>query len=287
MNNFILGAGVNGLICAHLLKDYKVLGYPNGSQDVSHFPLGPRFLHFSENLKTLLSELKLDTDTVTVKIGYYYKGKMHNECPENLRIEYFKKTRGDINFFKSSMSAGKNSITAFKTKPHEFYNELLLRHKERVVKEYASKIVLSSKKLTTSKEREFQYENLISTIPAPDFFNITRQFKKVSEFKSSDKYFYLAENFIDLKEYDYVYFPEAKEKIQRVGKYKNKLVIETNKPLIDSRIAIYNFIKLKNAQIISDTKVPNVKNVFFIGRYACWNHSKKINEVIDDVKKII
>ncbi|KKL53813.1 hypothetical protein LCGC14_2271700, partial [marine sediment metagenome] len=119
------------------------------------------------------------------------------------------------------------------------------------------------------------------------FFSLVNMPIITSSLKASDKYFYLTEQFLNLGDYDYVYFPEKVNNafnINRATKFKNKLIIETNKPFICDKIKAYAFLRFKNMQMARKVKLPSFKNITYIGRYACWDHSKKIKEVIEDVK---
>jgi len=287
MSNFILGAGINGLLCGYLLKDFKIIGYSKQAQEATNFPLGPRFLHFSVELKALLKELKLPTDIKVIKVGYYYKGALHDDCPEDLRQQYFNKTRGKFKPFGSSMSANKNKINVFSnTSPKKLYNKLYKIVKSKIIEERVTDINRNEKLLFTSNYNEFKYNKLISTIPAPAFYYVCKQPLIASTFKANPKHFYLIDKFINLGSYEYVYFPEADNKIDRVSVHNDKLVAESSKKLNDeTNFKIYLRLKINNLQIANNINVVS-NDIKFIGRYACWNHSKKINEVLNDIKNL-
>ncbi len=301
MNKFILGSGINGLIAGYYLPGYTIIGKINHSQESAEFPLGPRFLHFNKHTAQLLCDLGLDDCNLkTLKIGYFYNGSLHDEVSEKLAIEYFKKTRGDhTTKFDSAMSGGKKSITVFKTTMQQLYDKLLKRVSNivisnRLIDENVYAINEISKVLITESRARFSYKKLVSTIPANVFFRLIRSPIMAAQFETKEKVFVRSRKILDLEDYDYVYFPEANEIIHRLGNTDTgSQIIETDdfgyRALAysqDKDIVIYGSIRLPNAQMTNKVDVIEPNDVKFIGRYACWNHSKKIGEVISDVKDL-
>jgi protoporphyrinogen oxidase len=280
MTDYILGAGINGLLSAYFLKSYKVIGLSE-TQDSNSFPLGPRLLHYSLPLQELLQELKLDDTIKKIKIGYFYDDSLHNTIPDNLKKQYFLKSRGAVkNTKKSYMSGELTSILVFKATPQELFNRLKEVVGPRIIEEKITCIDPKNRRVMTDANT-YTYTKLISTLPAPVFFRLTGRISVALTFFAREKKFFLTNKFIDIKDYEYVYFPEIKNHIHRITKFEDKLVVECEKDIeaIGSKV-------IKNMQICSDAKVPTVKDTVFIGRYACWNHSKKINEVVEDVKNL-
>ena len=287
-NNYILGAGINGLIAAHYLKDYKIIGFTN-CQEAHDFPLGPRYIHYSENVKELLSDLKLSTDTEIVKIGYFLDGAIENTATDEFRKDYFYKTRGKGKPFKSSMSGDKNKLKVFKVKPDELYKTLLEKYQDRVIKEKITSIN-RFKLIITTEQQTYEAGKIVTTLPAPIFFRLTGEHRIAECFKAKPKIFYLVQDNFDFEGYDYIYFADADTPMTRATKFGTHLIaevanIEDCEEFEKQRVIIKKVV-LPNAQITNKAVFGSLNPIKCIGRFACWKHNKKINEVVEDVRRL-
>ena len=288
-NNYILGAGINGLIVSHYLPDYKIIGLTT-CQESNDFPLGPRYIHYSKDVEEFLKNLNLDITTEKVKIGYSSKGIIDGTATEQFRKDYFYKTRGKGKPFESSMSNDKNTIKVFKIKPDELYKVLLNNLQNRIIKEKI--IAIDRFKLIIETEQQtYEANKLISTLPAPIFFRLTGEHTIAECFKTKPKIFFLVKSNFDFEGYDYIYFSDEEEIMTRATKFEDKMIIEIANEedckKIEQKEDIIKKVILPNAQIINKVNFGNMYPIICIGRFACWNHSKKINEVVEDIKKVI
>jgi len=281
--NFILGAGINGLISAFYLHNYKVIGFTTEAQDNQRFSLGIRLLHKSREMKKLLESLGLSTETRKIKVGYYYEDRLHKTVTPRLMVEYFNKTRAFNGFFKSAMSGGKNNYEVFEVTMAELYNTLMEKVKDRITEERVTKIDLLRREIQLIDGKILLFNKMVNTLPAPVFYNLAGMDLVAKRFKALPKTFHTTNKFMDLGDYDYVYFPEKNDPIHRITNLEYGFVVEGN--LAETDIKIEDTIIINNAQIASDRKaISPLIDIRFIGRYATWDHGKKVNEVIRDVK---
>lgn len=291
MSKYVIGGGISGLIFSFYNPEYKIFSKQIGGQLDSKIPLGPRIIQKTEETKQLLEDLGIEAKVKTARIGYYYEGEIHEKCPEHLLVEYYKKSRclSEVDLCEipsSAMSGSKESL--------EYYDVSF----EKIIKSLSSKVdILSSDvKMITDKalltydlvngENSFKYENIISTIPAPSFCRIYHP-------RIKHKFKYLGKIFMSIPldkkligDFDYVYFPTNEFLFHRATKAgKDKLVIEytynQNKkfdPPAWKNSSGTEYIEI--GQIIPNTIDFFIENVYFLGRYAAWDHSIKIQDVI-------
>lgn len=293
---YIIGGGLTGLIFAFYNPEYVVLSENIGGQVSNQILLGPRLLQKHKNTEILLNDLGIEKKIKIAKIGYYYDGKFHDNCPQNLRVDYYRKTRciKDLNLStipNSIMSEGKTEIEYYDIN----FNTLLekLTKNTKVIRHNVCHI--NSKKMFFTLHDEInkkhEYEYLVSTIPAPSFYVIYKpSIKKLAHYS---KLTYLSKQFIVIDdviipdEFDYVYYPESFIPWHRITKFGNKSVVEytgkfnregSNMKRFWSNVVDYHYMEFGQIQEGTPVRVPCVT---YLGRYAEWDHSIKIQDVIE------
>jgi len=157
----------------------------------------------------------------------------------------------------------------------------------RVIKDRVVKI--TSEEIVTEKGR-YRYTELISTIPAPVFWELYGEEKQLK---------YFPETFVLSKTnpvpessiyWDIVYFIDKNIPYTRVSKYSNELYLYEFTGEISKKEIVKLLPKLEVISIYTDpygvviTDLNNVPppNVRFVGRFATWNHTYKIQDAIKD-----
>jgi hypothetical protein len=284
--NIVLGGGIAGLIYSFYNPDTILISENIGGQFVAPFQLGPRLIHQDCYTERLLVDLNLyfSTKIKTVNVGYFYDGKLTNKNTEKNKREYFKRTRLSSSVpYSSVMSSGKNKYHVYDISEDVLIQTLLVNSKSNFVIDSIEKIDLYDHKVHTKKQNIFEYENLISTIPANIFYKLSNLPQIANLFTSLPTTFRYSEkledNFPDFPDYDYVYVTDLKYSFHRITRVENGYVYEINDNLTSGE----NTLILKTGQLIQNVFNISVPNVEFIGRYAKWDHSIKINEVLKQV----
>ncbi|MCL6579737.1 MAG: NAD(P)/FAD-dependent oxidoreductase [Candidatus Bathyarchaeota archaeon] len=293
MRNFILGGGISGLICAYYNPSYTIISKNTGGQLKSPFPLGPQYLHRTPEVEELLMELHLPTDVKEVKIGYFYKGKFITPKDAHQR-EYWRKTRGNAPFTGECMMRKTENFEAYTTSPQYLMEALKLRVRNVILAE-AYHIDLDERKISCW-EGDFKYDNLISTIPLPEFMKMSNRGTAVLSWHPI--HFEYAETVEDGvlerilwkegREFDFIYFPWEGVDFYRITKLQEPYcVLEyTTSPFYEAyEIKVLKTHSIKYGKIIAGD-APEIEDVTFIGRYAKWDPKYFIHNVIRDAKRI-
>ena len=295
--HYIIGGGISGLIASLYNKDFKIISNDIGGQ-FGKKNLGPRILQVSKSSFNLLNDLNLRAKTKTCKIGFKIGDHFVDSVSKEDRVKYYLKSRciNDINLsvqykqeYSSSMSDGKSEIDYYDVSWQDIIEALIERTSAPIIGK-VSKIDLVKKELTIVDENNLsfvnKYEKLISTIPAPVFYKLSG--KKYEFLRYASKLFVLSSNY-DIKDYDYVYFPENKNKCNRITKVKDNLY-SVEYTFINRNYLSFNTVNsidmqmLPIGQIISGS-VEKLENFEFLGRFAEWQHNVRITEVIEKSRR--
>lgn len=290
MSRYILGGGIAGLITAYYNPEYTLVSDQLGGQ-MADTGLGPRILEVNENSATLLGDLGYDTIKVkTAKIGYMVCNQYLDHLGKSFRENYYMKSRylKELKEVpKSVMSDGKNEIKYFDIDWNELIGKLLKGIKSHAILGRVSFIDTVNKEIIVEQEGEqmgYSYDKLLSTLPAPLFYKLSR-LKATETLNFVPKTFIIVPEFFDMKDFDYVYFPGNEVEYHRVTKLGN------------GNVAVEYTTEVKSDTLVKDwTNVIDVKTLFggqiqsgavdyfddiiFVGRYACWDHDLKTDDVV-------
>ena len=278
----IIGGGIAGLIYALYNPEFIIITDKVGGQFNAPFQLGPRFLHATDSSKRFLKDINVEYPLKKVKVGFYYNGEIHSENTEENRKKYFEKTRGiTAEPYKSSMSDGSNEFDAYDVGPEELVKLLEEKLKDRIIIDKISNINLE--KQIVKGDKEYEYEELVITIPRSIFYFLVGRPDDASNFKSLPTSFYKVDTastqYGYIYDYDYVYYSESQLYHRITNLQDGSLVIEYKGiPAIEG----IDKFTLKIGQIIerNDTNIfPD--NISFFGRFATWKHKMRINDLLD------
>jgi len=287
MNRIILGGGISGLICGVLEPSALILTDTIGGVAKTE-SIAPFMIHFSEKAMQFLNAIQCPYKLSVCKVGYYYEGKIHDVLPVEFAKEYYIKSRGRMPE-PSEYEAKKKHEGDF------LYLDVRLQElidcmvgiiemkRTRIKLCQIEGISFDRREVRTNKGKFLFYNDLISTLPAHIFFSVIN--RRDIEFLARGKRFEeRTASEYDIKNYDYVYFPEQKIKELRITKQSSEKYIHeyTWRPLVDEKkeggIVSY-------AYILEPKKIPKVKGVKFVGRYAEWNDELLIHNVIERLMK--
>lgn len=284
----IIGGGISGLIAAFYNEDYFLISKDIGGQMVNNF-LGPRILEIDEYSEMFLDDLGIEKVEKVAKIGFMDSEEVKTESDSDFRLKYYLKSRcldKALNIPDSIMSQGKNYINYYDVDWNYVVDKIKSKIKDKIINSNVSYIDVESNTLLLDDGRIIEYEDIISTIPAPIFYKLINETAGV-EFKFIPKLFIVVDKInIDMKNFDYVYCL-GNNKFHRITKINdNKYAIEyTTKERYENIIKNWypspkTYCQVLYGQIVSG-KVDSFDNISFVGRFAEWKHGIKINNVIE------
>jgi hypothetical protein len=301
LDSLVLGTGLSGLITGYILG-WPVVGRGLGGQQSSSFPLGPRILEKTPDTEWLLGRLGIEATPREFRIGYYspdLDNPWVDNPPSYFRAEYYKKTRGTDDVTLSSMSGGRNSIIGWDLNELNLVSRLLSRvpvipQLVLKVETYPVKRLLLGNKQSVDgmdvlvPERVLYPDNIINTIPLPIFLRLMNLDEVALEFKALPTMFVEVVSLEPLFEYDYGYISTPTIPVHRITKISpQKYVLECrgdkgyNPVELGIHNTVYNRHKIvPDCQIVQSKCVQEYAGVKMIGRYAEWDHSVKLEDVI-------
>jgi len=297
--NIILGGGLAGLITKFYNPDYVVFTKDIGGQFSNKFQLGPRFLHkniyTSKFVQDVYEAFDFNTKTKTINVGYYYDGTVHKECPTDLAVQYYLKSRrikdADVNIAKQGiMSNSQNKYDVFDFDFSLFIKKMTEKYGNSIKLAMLKHIHLQDQRLYLYDvaykdiETTCQYYQLISTIPLNYFLQFAGN-ELYDKLQYSSIYFCMAENpYVGM--YDYVYFPTNEKPYYRATYNDNYVTYEFSdykaytkfigeiSALHQMTMEIGHVIDLKNESF----SFPFIE---FIGRLATWQHKDRLEKVVE------
>ena len=289
-SKLILGGGVAGLIFAYFNPSYTILTPEVGGQMASKFPLGPRFIHSTEDAKKLFEELGLPIKEFTIKVGYH-DDKDFCEQTESFRKRYFMKSRGlnHLNFYdKTVMNSNTKEFKALDVDLPKFVDLLYQKVKHKVIIDKAVGIDPQTREVICQGNR-FKYDHLVSTVPKNVFMWLIKQ--PDDGFRVQPiTYVLLDEHFFNMEGFDFVYCA-GKTKFHRLAKCEAGIVAdlvgEHSQEDCHRIFGEYfcDFVTLPNAQLVSSGKEKSFDGVTFFGRYGTWSRKWKTEYCIEQAKK--
>ncbi len=297
MGTVILGGGISGLISGYILNA-PVITREVGGQLNHPFPLGPRILEYTEETSWLLDQLGIKRFMKTYHIGYMTKLGVKDSPPEGFRERYYKKTRGLDLPSDSSMSGGRSQIVGWDLESLNLISRL--EESIKIIKAYITHIDIDY--VQCFKPREFEDNqnlilsgvNLVNTLPLPLFLNLSNPMSRTSRYPCSldlnslDTYFFKVRALKDLTQgFDYIYIDDPLDPIHRINRINEYTFILESRflDIHKSNIHILDTKVIMGSQIIKNGKVKCFNGTTMIGRYAQWDHSVKIEDVIRRAKQ--
>jgi len=139
-----------------------------------------------------------------------------------------------------------------------------------------------------TRNDEYVYENLVSTLPLP-VFNKLAGLNLEYDFSALDKTFVLVRNcFLYDNTKSYIYF--INQPFTRITQYENGQHIveftglreeEALQHCVDRDMFVMFSQQLPRSQIKKSIDVlPEIDGVEFVGRYSRWNHSIRTEDIV-------
>ena len=290
MAKYILGGGIAGLITAFYNPEYTIITDSIGGQ-MSDTGLGPRILEVNEFSSALLDDLGYeDLPTKTAKIGYMVWGQYVNELTDELKLEYYKKSRYLSELKeppKSVMSDGKKEIVYYDINWVDLVNRLIIELKNDPIIGTIHSIDTSHREVKVDSNI-FKYDTLINSLPAPLFFKLS-YLEPEQKLTYVPKTFIITESFFNMGDFDYVYFPGDEVPYHRVTKLNDgKVAVEFTTPQHKDEL-LEDWPEAIDAKTIFAGQIQSgnpghIDNVYYVGRFGCWDHDLKTDDVVLQAK---
>lgn len=288
MTKFIIGGGISSLIFKYYNPSFVIVSpeiggdFLNGIQSVS-------WIHRTSETQKLLKDLKLIIDPYRIKIGYYYNELIHDSCPNEYKIKIAQRKMSDIHskdLFPIDkipsliLSSNSNVLNILRINFNYIFD--LLKKNLDFISDKVTRI--TDKYFETEKGQKYEYQTLVSTIPAPVFWKLYNQPKN---FK------YLPVTFVETWEkplvydnqYQMIYFSEdylfvrISRKESAIYSYEFTHNINNIKEYLPN-VQIHKLTIRDIGRIIPQENEPPTSKIMFLGRLAQWEYSSKIQDVI-------
>jgi len=172
---YILGGGLNGLIMAYYNPDFKVIDIkPPKAKD--HWTPETRDvmvqLHDTKENRILLDDLKIAYSPKVRDIKYFFNGKIYDSCPEPLVTEYVLKKLGNNKHMLTEDRTLTQASSRFKVlncNLETVYRVLRKSVEDRII-ECDNINGIKSSHIVVDRGTAYSYELLVSTLPAPVFW---------------------------------------------------------------------------------------------------------------------
>lgn len=291
MTNRIFGGGVTGLVAGYY-TGWPVITDKMGGQAFSPFPMGPKYVYANSFTKALLDELGLDTAAKVVKVRYFHENSFVKPTAK-LQELYAKKVRGVM--VEGTMSGRATEFAVFDVAYQDVVSRLL--DECDVVQDTIISIDLLQKVLY-GINGYYEYEQLVNTIPLPEFLALCG-YSGLESFKSASILFAKATckfRTIWESEWDYVCFPGS-EPFYRLTKLEDPecvyefAVRPGSRTLVSyfpstqvEKTYIQKYGKIMNEELIQPHKDHVEKyDVKLLGRWGGWKPRMMLHNVIQEV----
>ena len=285
-NKYILGGGIAGLIFAYYNPSYTIISQDVGGKLLNSFMSHIVYLHDSKETRELLEALNIKYTLKTQLIKYYKNNKVLDIISTDDKKELIIKKMGDTTF----------NIKDFTLSTSDYYisildvnfDELITKLKENV-KIIPEKIIRILDTEIITDKTSYQYSSIVSTLPANIFWQL---YNKPLTLKSKEITFVLADKQpIDVSvDYGLMYCIDTDKAYTRISKKDNTYLYEFTGAYTKDEVLkqlpadtkILEYYVDKTGILYTDNNNIPPKNVLFVGRFAKWEHSQKIKDVIND-----
>jgi len=302
--NIICGGGISGLIWSFYNPEYTIISPDVGGQ---FGKTGMIWIHDTFETRKLLKDLGWEKPEQLAKksyIGYYHNGWVSDFQTQEMNLlmiqkkmtnwnapidkDFIPKTR-DLSL---SVIGGSNYMNTLGVDLKELLDRLS-KHSRIVTGKIVNitdkyiKVDVSNE--TESKLIELEYDKLVSTIPAPDFWKL---YGEIREFKYLPITTIITENkpsFFDDR-YEMIYYDETVP-FSRVSHIDNKYALEFTgkiskdefqKRFPELKVASY-FVTEYGRIFENEENTPPQRNMTFSGRFSKWKYGITVEWVIKQV----
>ena len=294
---YILGGGVSGLIFKFYNPEFTIISPDVGGSLVHNNVFSVSWIHDTKYTRKLLSDLKIVIDPYDVVMGYYYNGYVHSGCPDEYKRKIILNKMTDITNDKlienfeipaTILSVDSNIIKGLNLDIFTIFDKLDAGD-DMITATVKS---ITDTHITISTGEKLQYDKLVSTIPAPVFWKIYSDKNNQRGNSEFEQFKFLPITIVDTfdkplifnAKYKLIYFAEDysfnrilwKEPFSYSYEFTGK--IDNIKKYLPN-VKITSISKQHVGRLITCDNVQPSDNITFLGRFAEWDHSNKIQHV--------
>jgi len=269
---YILGAGIHGLIFKHFNPDFEVIGKLEPLPKIMDSLVT---LHDNPENRLLLESLSIEPKPREKPILYYFNGKTYPYMPEPVVSDYVLKKLGgreDLLDKDRTLSVPGDTFRYLDNPVTEIHRELsarMLVHNEKLYS-------INDDSFRTDKG-EHRYELLVSTLPAPVFWEYWQGYKPkgLNLLHGGATFAVRSGPPTDAAEdFAFIYYADDRP-YHRVFHLRESYVYEYAGQ-VDLREATYKPV----SYLRSDLHNIPPANILFCGRHATWKHWYKIEHTV-------
>ena len=290
---FLAGSGISSLIFAFYNPQYTIIAPQEGlgGKLKNDFLKNTIYLHADQSSKQFLTDVGIHYTSRVHTLKYCKGGQIRREIYVIDKINFIKKKLQDDTFMPKDTNL---SVEDYYINVLDVDYQLLIQKLSEKVTIIDETIIRITEDTIVTDKMVYQYDELISTIPAPIFWRLYYKPKNL-EFKSIPVTFVLTDevpNILVGVPFDLIYFIDKKYEYTRINSYDGKYLYEWSSELSEEEVKKQlpknaNILKyhVDNMGIIftNDENIPP-KNIRFLGRFAQWNHKIKTNDVIKEAR---
>ncbi|MAG47094.1 hypothetical protein CL617_00685 [archaeon] len=292
-NKLIIGSGISALVFAFYNPQYTIIAPKDGlggklSNDFMHSTI---YLHETKESKEFLDEVGIEYKRRTHVIKYVKGDQVRRDIYEIDKLAMIKKKMQDDNFEVKDTNL---SVSDYYINVLDVDYALLIEKLSKNLEILDESVIRITDTEVVTNKTSYNYDEVISTIPAPVFWKLYYQSKNI-EFKSLPITFVLIDELPTIlrsESFDLVYFIDKKYKYTRINKkngkylyeFSGKLTKEEVKQYLPKSAKIFSHHVDNNAIIFTNNNNIPPNNIRFLGRFAQYNHSIKTNDVIKESK---
>ena len=289
MKKYILGGGINGLIYAFYNPEYTIISDSFGGKLNNSSLKNTIVVHDTPETQKLLNDLGIKIITKTHLIKYVKEGKMFSEISLEDKKQLIKKKMGDEDFEIRDLNLSTNDCY-IKVIDVDL-DVIIAKLKGRVKNMLLESVIRITESEIITEHTTYAYDEIVSTLPANVFWklyekkdnNINLKFKPIT-FVMTEKIPKVLNNQL----FDLVYF-SGDEKYSRITKRDNLYLYEFTGYYTEEEMSkefkdvkLMKYFTYDNGIIFSDKNNIPPKNIRFVGRFATWNHSDKLQDTIKE-----
>lgn len=295
---FVLGGGISGLIYAFYNRDYHIISPSLGGKLVHDYLSSTILLHDTPETRKLLEDLSIEAERQAHFIRYFYKKQLLERVPVEIHQMLVAKKLTlwsalpmftvAIPTSSSSLSLPNTHIPVYRVSSSRLIE--LLRKQVEWIEDRA--VTITPNEIVTQRRKRYTYTDLVSTIPAPEFW---RLYQRPREFQYFPVTFVNSDTHPLSEEvkvpWDLIYFVDTDLKYTRVNRspYTGDYLYEFTGEITREQLSeLCPDLNVKNHYVdpygVIMTDLNNIPppNVRFLGRFAVWNYTHHIEDTIKE-----
>jgi len=289
---YVIGAGISGLIFAYYNPEYTIISPDVGGQLLAGTH-SLTWIHDTPETRQLHNDLKFEFVPTKTLMGYYYDGEVHDFCPLNINTKIIQKKMSDwyasivgFEIQDRNLSVPENYIKTLKTDFGKIVDRLA-----STAKIIDDKIEIITPTKLIGQKGEYEYDEIISTIPANAFWSIYKDERMATctpKLESKPVTFITVSvkpEWYDDK-YEMIYFAEdfrhTRVSLRGYKKYTYEFTGIMPQDIFEEmyKVPVEKYSINKFGRVYSAINEPPTDKIKFLGRFATWHHGSKIQDVI-------